>query len=781
VWEWAFPYSSVLCELIFSSFVTVKVKDYKNILFYVITIGGFAILMYYLVAQGTTLEIGKNVVPHPENASESVISHFKETITHNITHPVAILLLQILTIIFTARTFGFIFNKIGQPTVIGEILAGIFLGPSLLGMWMPEFSAYLFPKPSLSNLQLLSQVGLILFMFVIGMELDLKLLKNKAKDAVIISHASIIIPYALGMGLAYFLYKEFAPEGIGFTAFALFMGIAMSITAFPVLARIIQERNLTKTRLGAIAITCAAADDVTAWCILAAVIAIVKAGSFASSLFTIALALFYLVIMIKVVQPFFKKIGEVYSNKESINLNIVAAIFGILLISACITEMIGIHALFGAFLAGAIMPPGINFRKLIIEKIESVALALFLPLFFVFTGLRTQIGLLNDGHLWMVCFMIIGTAIIGKFGGSMIAAKIIGQSWKDSLSIGALMNTRGLMELIVLNIGYDLGVLKPEIFAMMVLMALITTFMTGPALDLINHFSAKDVEEVVVKAKQKFRVLLSFANPLSGKKLARIANLISGYSKSSTEIMALHVTPSADINQYQLAEYEKESFKPIKSEANKLGLSISTSYKVSNDVSVEILTDANSGSYDIMLVGVGQSVFQGTLLGQFIGITANALSPDKLIGTLTGKANIFKTQKILDEKSNAFINNSKIPVGIFIDHDLDSIDKVLMPILSISDVFLLFYAKKIIKNSNVVINILDYNGIIDANTEIKEEINSIESYAPNNIQLMRRKGWTMEGLKDYNLTILSIDGFGQFSNDLEMEEKDTPSFLLIRP
>lgn len=754
-------------------------KQYKNLLFYIITIGAFAVLIYLLINHGKNLEAGKNVVLKTNTIS--IQDDFTETIHHNITHPLAILLLQILTIIFTARTFGFLFNKIGQPTVIGEIIAGIFLGPSLLGMWMPEYSEFLFPKQSLGNLQLLSQIGLVLFMFVIGMELDLKLLKNKAQDAVIISHASIIVPYALGMALSFVIYREFAPKGISFTAFSLFMGIAMSITAFPVLARIIHERNLTKTKLGTIAITCAAADDITAWCILAAVIAIVKAGSFVSSLFTIAFVLGYLFVMIKLVQPFFKKIGEVYSNKESLSLNIIASIFGILLISSLITEVIGIHALFGAFLAGAIMPPSINFRKIIIDKIESVSLGLLLPLFFVFTGLRTQIGLLNSNHLWAVCGLIIFVAIVGKFGGSMIAARFVGQKWKDSLSIGILMNTRGLMELVVLNIGYDLGVLSPEIFAMMVIMAIVTTFMTGPALDFVNYIFKKDAEEPLVKVKQKFRVLLSFANPTSGKKLARIANLISGYSKNSTEIMALHVTPSADINQYQLAEYEKESFKPIKSEANKLGLNIKTNYKVSNDVSEEILSDANSGHYDIMLVGVGQSVFEGTLLGQFIGITANALSPDKLLGTLTGKSNIFKTQNILDEKSNAFINNSKIPVGIFIDQNLDHVEKVLMPIVSISDVFLLFYAKKIIRNSNVHITIVDYNGIIEANTEIHEEIHNLENYAPNNFQLISRKDWQMIEFYNHHLVILSIDGFNVFSKDIVIGEKENPSFLLIRP
>lgn len=754
-------------------------KQYKNLILYAIILSVFGVIIYFLIGTGKSLEVSKNVVEKTLNIS--ILDGFNETLHHNATHPLATLLIQILTIIFTARTFGFIFNKLGQPTVIGEIIAGIFLGPSLLGLWFPEYSLFLFPKESLGNLQLLSQIGLVLFMFVIGMELDLKVLKNKTVDALIISHIGIIVPYALGLGLSFFLYKEFAPDTVNFISFGLFMGIAMSIAAFPVMARIIQERNLSKTKLGTLAITCAASDDITAWCILAVVIAIVKAGTIASALFTIAIVICYLFVMVKLVQPFLKKFGEVYSNKESLSLNIIATIFGILLISSLATEILGIHALFGAFLAGAIMPPSINFRRLIIEKIESVSLGLFLPLFFVFTGLRTEIGLLNNSHLWMTTGLIILVAIVGKFGGSMFAAKMVGNNWKDSLSIGAFLNTRGLMELVVINIGYDLGVLSPEIFAMMVLMALATTFMTGPALDLINYIFKKDAEEIIVKTKQKFRVLLSFANPSSGKKLARVANLISGYSKSSTEIMALHVTPTADISPFQLAEYEKESFKPIKSEAQKLGLTIRTSYKVSNDVSDEILSDANSGQYDIMLVGVGQSVFEGTLLGQFIGITANALSPDKLLGTLTGKSNIFKSQNILDEKSNAFINNSKIPVGIFIDHKLDEVEKVLIPILSISDVFLLFYAKKIIKNSNEHVSIVDYNGIIEANTEIKEEITNLENFAPSNFQLISRKTWNITSISDFNLIILSIDGFNILSKDIATSETETPSFLLIRP
>ncbi len=499
-------------------------KKYKNSIFYITTIGGFAALMYWLVLLGAKLEQGRSIVI-PES-QKGQWRDFIDSLVHNLQHPLAILLAQIVTIIFAARIFGWICKKIGQPTVIGEIAAGIVLGPSLIGMYFPEFSATLFPAESFGNLQFLSQIGLILFMFVIGMELDLKVLKNKAQDAVVISHASIIFPFALGMGLAYFIYESFAPEGVPFLSFGLFLGIAMSITAFPVLARIVQERGMQKTRLGTIVITCAAADDITAWCLLAAVIAIVKAGSFVSSIYVIGMAICYVLFMIKVVRPFLKRVGDLHSTKENLSKPIVAIFFLTLIISAYATEVIGIHALFGAFMAGAIMPDNTKFRNIFIEKVEDVALVLLLPLFFVFTGLRTEIGLLNDPYLWRITGLIILVAVAGKFVGGALAAKFVGQSWKDSLTIGALMNTRGLMELIVLNIGYDLGVLTPEIFAMAVIMALVTTFMTGPALNFI-HWAFKSKTQVApqeITQISKYKVLVSFANPEKGRYLLRLAH-----------------------------------------------------------------------------------------------------------------------------------------------------------------------------------------------------------------------------------------------------------------
>ena len=484
-------------------------KSTRNSIFYIVTILLCSLMMYFIVMKAEELEAGKHVV---HAASESnYFNDFLNSITHNIGHPLAILLAQIVTIIFTARVFGWIFNKIGQPTVIGEIIAGIFLGPSFIGMHFPEFFGDLFPKESLGNLEFISQIGLILFMYVIGMELDLKVLKKNAQDAIVISHASIIIPFTLGLALAGLIYMEFAPEGINFLSFALFIGISMSITAFPVLARIVQERGISKTRLGSIVITCAAADDITAWCLLAAVIAIVKAGSFVSSIYVILLAIVYVIAMVRFVRPFLKRIADVHSSKTTLTKPIIGIFFLVLIISSYLSEIIGIHALFGAFLAGTIMPENIKFRNLFIEKIEDVALVLLLPLFFVFTGLRTQIGLLDSAHLWQTTALIILVAVSGKFLGSAIAAKFVGQNWKDSLTIGALMNTRGLMELVVLNIGYDLGVLTPEIFAMMVIMALVTTFMTGPALDIINWVFRKQKTEdelVDISNSRKYKINL---------------------------------------------------------------------------------------------------------------------------------------------------------------------------------------------------------------------------------------------------------------------------------
>jgi Kef-type K+ transport system membrane component KefB len=368
---------------------------------------------------------------------------------------------------------------------MGEMIAGIVLGPSVLGLIYPQALGFLFPASSLGTLQLLSQVGVVLFMFIVGMEVNVQQLREKGSAAVMISHASIVVPFLLGTTLSLFLYQGLAPAGTSFNAFALFIGVAMSITAFPVLARILEDRGLTQTQLGSIAITCAAVDDVTAWCILALVIALVKSTGIASAGITVGLTLVFAAAMVFVLRP---QLARVIKEPDSQlhRQRLIPIILAFVLACALTTEIIGIHALFGAFLAGVVMPPSTKVRIFLKDKLEAFGSYALLPLFFAFTGLRTQIGLLNDLEGWLLCSVIILVAIAGKLGGSMLMSRWTGMSWTQSFSIGVLMNTRGLVELVVLNIGYDLGILSGRIFAMMVLMALVTTFMTGPLLSLVK-------------------------------------------------------------------------------------------------------------------------------------------------------------------------------------------------------------------------------------------------------------------------------------------------------
>ena len=754
-------------------------KKYKNTVFYLVITGGFTALMYWIIIKGKHLEAAKTIET-PESGNGSW-SDFLAAIQHNFQDPLAILLAQIITIILVARVFGWVFKKIGQPSVIGEIIAGIVLGPSLVGLYFPEFSAALFPVESLGNLKFLSQIGLILFMFVIGMELDLKVLKNKANEAVVISHASIVIPFALGIGLSYFVYNQFAPEGVTFLSFSLFMGIALSITAFPVLARIVQERGIHKTKLGAIVITCAAADDITAWCILAVVIAIVKAGTFVSSLYIIMLAVLYVLAMIFIVKPFLKRIGDLYGSKDTIIKPVVAIFFLVLILSSYATEVIGIHALFGAFMAGAIMPDVPKFRTIFIEKVEDVALILLLPLFFVFIGLKTEIGLLNDPYLWKVTGFIILVAVVGKFLGSALAAKFVGQSWRDSLTIGALMNTRGLMELIVLNIGLELNVLTPEVFTMMVIMALVTTFMTGPALDLINYiFKTKDGDDTAEPTNDnKYRILISFGDNEKGKSLLRLANGLIKKQKNTSSITAMHLSLSDEVNTFNIEDKEKNSFHQIIEESQLLKQDITTVFKATMDIETEIADVANHGDYDLLLIGLGKSIFEGTILGKVIGLTTRIINPDRLIDKFTGKEGLFENSPF-DERTRQIISRTKMPIGILIDKELQQVSRVFIPIFSSEDSFLIDYAQKLIYNNNSEIVLLDVNGYLNTNFVMKSAIDSLEQKYPNNIGLIADKIVRKEFLDQQDLMLISIGSWKQLVDSRSTWLSSVPSVLILK-
>jgi Kef-type K+ transport system membrane component KefB len=465
----------------------------RNYLPYLLLLVIFVAGVWLILAAGVRLHPAAQLVTTTEPISAP------GTLFENFRTPLGILLTQIIVILMLAGLFRRLFRSIGQPPVMGEMIAGIVLGPSVLGLLFPQAMSFIFPVASLETLRLLSQIGVVLFMFIVGMELDIRHLREKGSAAVMISHASIIVPFLLGAALSLFLYKDLAPAGTSFNAFALFIGVAMSITAFPVLARILEDRGMSQTYLGAIAITCAAVDDVTAWCILALVIALVKSGGIGISAITILLTLIFAGAMFFLVRP---QLGRVIKEPDSQlhRRRLIPIILAFIMACALITETIGIHALFGAFVAGVVMPPSGEFRIFLKDKLEAFSSHALLPLFFAFTGLRTQVGLLTEWNDWLMCAVIILVAIAGKLGGSMLMSRWTGMNWSQSFSIGVLMNTRGLVELVVLNIGYDLGILSGRIFAMMVLMALVTTFMTGPLLALVRK-QPEDISRNGAKAQ----------------------------------------------------------------------------------------------------------------------------------------------------------------------------------------------------------------------------------------------------------------------------------------
>jgi Kef-type K+ transport system membrane component KefB len=398
------------------------------------------------------------------------------------------LFIQMLVIIAVCRMMTKACVRMGLPGVVGEMAGGILLGPSLFGLLAPQAFSFVFPADALGALKLLSQIGVCFFMFTVGMELNVSHVRSKARTAVAVSHASIVVPFLFGVVLAYSLFSEFAGPRATFAAFALFMGISMSITAFPVLARIIQDRGISSTSLGSTAITCAAVDDVTAWSILAFVVCVAGSSSMSGAVLTLLLAVVFVAIMSFGVRRFLPTwLGEEGMRQEEPSSGTLVIVVCVIIAAAMTTEAIGIHALFGAFLAGAIMPGVNGFREKINARVQRFSAVLLLPLFFAFTGLRTQINLLGDASDWLLCGLIIAVATVGKLGASAIAARITGMNWRESLQLGALMNTRGLMELIALNIGYDLKILSPRIFTMLVIMALVTTLLTGPLLDLLER------------------------------------------------------------------------------------------------------------------------------------------------------------------------------------------------------------------------------------------------------------------------------------------------------
>lgn len=399
---------------------------------------------------------------------------------------IALMILQIIVIVVSGRLAGLLFRRFGQPPVIGEIAAGIILGPSVVGSIAPETFAWVFPAESIPALLSLSHVGLVLFMFLVGLEFAPSTMRERSEGVVIISHISIIVPFVLGTALALYLYPRVSDSSVTFSNFALFLGTSMSVTAFPVLARILADRHLLRTRMGNTVVACAAVDDVTAWCMLAFVVMVVRAEDPVHLVIRFALLAAYVFLMIAVVRRLLRKAIPRIAFKP-LDETALAAVLVLVLASACVTEILGIHALFGAFLVGAILPREGTLVESLRSHLHGLTCVIFLPLFFAITGLRTNVGLLRSKELWLCCALILGVAIAGKLGGAALSAVSVGLSWREATAIGVLMNTRGLMEMVVLNIGLDIGVISRGTFTMIVIMALVTTAMTAPILERLVH------------------------------------------------------------------------------------------------------------------------------------------------------------------------------------------------------------------------------------------------------------------------------------------------------
>jgi Kef-type K+ transport system membrane component KefB len=687
------------------------------------------------------------------------------------------LLLQIIAILFVARIFGWAFSKIGQPSVIGEIVAGIVLGPSVFAQIAPETFAVLFSPGTLGNIDVLSQIGLILFMFAIGMELDLTEVKRSMKASLIISHAGIVFPFFCGMLAAYLTYPVYASETAPFLSYALFIGISLSITAFPVLARIIQERGLSKTRLGTLTLAGAANGDITAWCLLAVVIAIAQSGTVAGAMYVIAFSTIFVLFMFFVMRPFFHIIGHIYHNKEVLNKTVVAFILFFLIAFSYMTEILGIHALFGAFLTGVIMPDKLTFRKIMTEKVEDVSLSIFLPLFFVSTGLKTQIGLIGSAEEWLICLFFILIAILGKVLGTTLAARYTGETWHNSWTMGALMNTRGLMELIVLTIGYEMKIIPPAVFVMLVIMTLVTTFMTTPLMSFINLcFREKAKTKRSLKKKGYYRILLSFGRASSGGVLLNVANQLFSRSRLKPDITALHITVGTDVNPIHTENFEEESFEPIKQVRERLQINIRSRYEVANDAGAEIVNVVNSEAFDFLLVGSGISL--SSVPEDIEAVKHHDALYRKYWKKIKAPQSLFYPGDLLKDKTKMFIEQTNCTVGVFVNRDFETADKALLVLEHPSDVHLLRYARNLVKFNQANVSIINLSEQIEKDVRSMYKLQQYLNKYPS-VRLVKEKQLTGEILSAHNFMLIAYETWNKISEDEKDVLQQMPSTLII--
>ncbi|MEI1373065.1 cation:proton antiporter [Nostoc sp. UHCC 0926] len=649
-------------------------------------------------------------------------------------HIVILVLVEVLIVIGLSRLVGLGFRSIKQPLVIGEIVAGIMLGPSLFGLVAPHLAVTLFPPETIPFLNVLSQVGLIFFMFLIGLELNPKYLSGQLEVAVLTSHVSILVPFSLGTLLAVILYPLVSNTSVSFTAFTLFLGAAMSITAFPVLARIITEKNLQGTRLGTLALTCAAVDDVTAWCLLAVAIAVARTGDFAGAIPTIIASIVYIGLMLTVGRWFLKGLAKHYLRAGRLSQLLLAGIYMGVVASALITELIGIHLIFGAFLLGAAMPKNEDLVRELAVKTEDFVLIFLLPIFFAYSGLKTQIGLLNRPELWLLCALVLGVAIAGKYVGTYVAARVSGISKREASALGWLMNTRGLTELIVLNIGLELGVISPLIFTMLVIMALVTTFMTSPLLEwtypkkLIRLDVMKpeleaetgiDTSAVSEASPRPYRILVPVANPSTQKGLVQLAVALAQPPVG----IALNYRYPAIVNPLSLIEFQEDyAFESTPVEADRLIAQrrhqldelintleppetrscVHPIVRISSNVARETAQIATLEQVDLILVGWHRPAFSSNRLGGRVG---------------------------------QMLTTAPVDVAVFIDKGKEGLESLLVPYSANihDDLALILALRLLINRETCMLQILQ---IVSNNTkeELSYELHTMMERLPTSVR-----------------------------------------------
>ncbi len=683
---------------------------------------------------------------------------------------IGLLLIQLVVILLVVRVVGWLFARLHQPTVIGEILAGILLGPSLLGAVWPEAMETLFPVHSLGNLELLSQFGLILFMFTIGMELRMKDLKGQAQQAFVISQSGIIFPFILGILLTYGLYScpELLSEGSSFLSLSLFVGISLSITAFPVLARIIQERSLSHSHLGRLALSTAAMGDIVAWLMLAAIMAVSQGGSFTSALYNMLFLALYLAVIFGILRPLFGLLGRRVRHREVLSKSLMGLIFILLMASAYFTEIMSMHALFGAFMLGLVMPENLDFRVIVKEKVEDLALLLLLPLFFVSSGLRTELGLVNTPELWALFGIFTLVAVVGKMGGTYLAARSCGIQRRESLYLGAYMNTRGLMELVVLRIGLDLGVLSTVLFTILVMMTLVTTIMTAPTLQLIDWLLKKKKTPQSLEHATG-QVLISFGRAETGVTLLEFFHRLCGGTAPQVACTLMHVTTDTDISTIDAEHYYASSFAAPMEMAKLLDLAVERKYEIAESVPEAVLSHANHIQSNLLLLGASVNLSQDKKDRDLVAYS-NKLT--RRWGLLTGrrrKAKKEQSSHSFEELIATFAQEAPCSVGIYVDNGQTPIAHPLVLRQRPEDQKLLLVAEQVTQSADSPITLMPLSSHL----------------AKPTAELSARVSWSGEtfaeqvDLSAYDFAFIAYDAWATLTPAQQELLEQLPSYLIL--